>query len=82
MFHEDATIPRDTIGKLVNADRVRQCTHAAPYWVNRLIQSYGIDAKLLDRSNDGTAACLRKRAKNLKDVRYAALESTKSRLTS
>jgi hypothetical protein len=42
-----------------------------PYRVDRLIMRYGIDAKLFDWSDETTADCPRRQARNLNDQRGA-----------
>jgi hypothetical protein len=59
---------RDIVGKLtvlrITCDK---CGRSGQYRVDRLIVRYGIDAKLFDWSDEITADCPRKRAKNLND---------------
>ena len=59
---------RDIAGKLtvlrITCDK---CGRSGQYRVDRLIMRYGIDAKLLDWSDEITADCPRKRARNLND---------------
>jgi hypothetical protein len=59
---------RYLVGKLdvlnVECDK---CGRWGPYHVHRLIERYGIDAKLFEWSDEVTADCRRKRARNLND---------------
>ena len=69
MPREDAIVFRDIVGKLdvlnVECDK---CGRRGLYHLDRLIERYGIDAKLFDWSDDITADCPRKQAMNLNDV--------------
>ena len=69
MAREGAIIFRDTAGKLdvlnVECDK---CGRRGLYHFDRLIERYGIDAKLFDWMDDITADCPRKRAANVNDV--------------
>ena len=68
MPREGAIIFRGLVGKLevltVECDR---CGRRGRYHVYRLIERYGIDAKLFDWSDEITADCPRKQARNLND---------------
>ena len=68
MPREGAIIFRDLIGKLdalnVECDK---CGRRGRYHLHRLIERYGIDAKLFDWSDEITADCPRKQARNLND---------------
>ena len=44
-----------------------KCGRRGPYHVHRLIERYGIDAKLFEWSDEVTVDCRRKRARNLND---------------
>jgi hypothetical protein len=76
MPREGAIIFRDLVGKLdvlnVECDK---CGRFGRYHLDRLIERYGIDAKLFDWSDEITADCSRKQA--MKPGRY--LWSTRSR---
>src|SRR5215471_19554003 len=65
MPREGAIIFRDLVGKLevlnVECDK---CGHSGRYHLHRLIERYGIDAKLFGWSDEITADCPRKRARN------------------
>jgi hypothetical protein len=63
MLTEGAIIFRDIVGKL-DVLRVK-CGRKGQYWVDHLIQRYGIDAKLFDWEPE--ADCPRKQARNLND---------------
>jgi hypothetical protein len=69
MPREAAIIFRDLVAKLdvlrVTCDK---CGPAGQYRVDRLIEHYGIDAKLFEWSDEITADCRRKRATNLNDM--------------
>ena len=69
MPRDGAIIFRDIAGKLavlrVECDK---CGRFGRYRVDRLIERYGIDAKLFDWSDEITANCPRKIAKNLYDA--------------
>ena len=60
---------RDIAGKLdvlrIECDR---CGRRGRYRVDRLVKKYGIDAKLFAWSDEVTADCPRKIAKNLSDM--------------
>jgi hypothetical protein len=68
MPRDGAIIFRDLVGKLdvlnVECDK---CGRRGRYHLHRLIERYGIDAKLFDWSDDITADCPRKQARNLND---------------
>jgi hypothetical protein len=68
MPREGAIICRDIVGKLdvlnVECDK---CRRRALYHLHRLIMPYGIDAKLFDWSDELTADCPWKQARNLND---------------
>jgi hypothetical protein len=68
MLRDGAITFRDIAGKLavlcVTCDK---CGRSGQYRVDRLIARYGIDAKLFDWSDEITADCPRKQAKNLSD---------------
>ena len=65
MPREGAIIFRDLVGKLevlnVECDK---CGRRGRYHLHRLIERYGIDAKLFDWSDEITADCPRKQANN------------------
>jgi hypothetical protein len=65
---EGAIIFRDLVGKLtvLRIER-KKCGRSGQYRLDRLIMRYGIDAKLFDWSDEITADCPRKQAKNLND---------------
>jgi hypothetical protein len=69
MPREGATTFRDIVGKLeylnIECDK---CGRKGRYRVDRLVRKYGIDAKLFDWSDEITADCPRKIAKNLNDM--------------
>ena len=69
MPRDGAIIFRDIVGKLavlrITCDK---CGRSGQYRVDRLIVRYGIDAKLFDWSDEITADCPRKQAKNLSDM--------------
>ena len=69
MPREGAITFRDLVGKLevlnVECDK---CGRRGRYRLHRLIERYGIDAKLFDWSDQITVDCPRKRAKNLNDI--------------
>src|SRR5215510_10927952 len=68
MPREGATIFRDLIGKLeVLNIECDECGRRGRYHLHRLIERYGIDAKLFDWSDEITADCPRKQANNLND---------------
>jgi hypothetical protein len=67
-----AIIFRDIVGKLtvlrITCDK---CGRSGQYRVDRLTMRYGIDAKLFDWSDETTADCPRRQARNLNDQRGA-----------
>jgi hypothetical protein len=69
MPREGAITFRDIVGKLtvlwVECDK---CGRFGQYQVDRLVARYGIDAKLVDWTDEITADCPRKHAKNLNDM--------------
>ena len=69
MPRDGAITFRDIAGKLtvlrITCDK---CGRSGQYRVDRLIVRYGIDAKLFDWSDEITADCPRKQAKNLSDM--------------
>src|SRR5215472_10278716 len=68
MPRDGAITFRDIVGKLavlrITCDK---CGRSGQYRVERLIIRYGIDAKLFDWSDQITADCPRKQARNLND---------------
>jgi hypothetical protein len=69
MPREGAIIFRDIVGKLaVLRIECDKCGRAGRYRVNRLIERYGIDAKLFEWSDEITAGCPRKIANRLNDL--------------
>jgi hypothetical protein len=68
MPRDGAIIFRDLVGKLgvlnVQCDK---CGQRGRYTLARLIARYGLDAKLFEWSDEITADCPRKQAKNLND---------------
>ena len=68
MPRDGAIIFRDIVGKLavlrITCDK---CGRSGQYRVERLIIRYGIDAKLFEWSDQITADCPRKQARNLND---------------
>jgi hypothetical protein len=69
MPREGAIIFRDLVGKLeVLNIECEKCGRRGRYRLERLIAKYGIDAKLFDWSDEITADCPRKQAKNLSDM--------------
>jgi hypothetical protein len=68
MPRDGAITFRDIAGKLdvlrVECDK---CGRRGSYPLDRLIERYGIDAKLFDWSDEITADCPRKQARNLSD---------------
>jgi hypothetical protein len=65
MPRDGAIIFRDIVGKL---DVLWiECGRFGQYRLDRLIERYGIDAKLFDWSDEITADCPRKQAKNFYD---------------
>jgi hypothetical protein len=74
MPREGAIIFRDLVGKLdvLNVE-CEKCGRRGRYHLDRLIERYGIDAKLFEWSDEITADCPRKQAMNLNDIcGYAA----------
>jgi transcription elongation factor Elf1 len=68
MPREGAIIFRDLIGKLeVLNVACEKCGRRGRYRLDRLIECYGIYAKLFDWSDEITADCPRKQARNLND---------------
>ena len=67
MPRDDAITLCDIVGKLtvVTCDK---CGRSGQYRVDRLIMRYGIDEKLFAWSDEITADCPRKQAKNLNDI--------------
>jgi hypothetical protein len=69
MPRDGPIIFRDLVGKLdvlrVECDK---CGRRGRYRLHRLIERYGIDAKLFDWSDEITADCPRKQAMNLNDI--------------
>ena len=69
MPRDGAITFRDIVRKLtvlrITCDK---CGRSGQYRVDRLIVRYGIDAKLFDWSDEITADCPRKQAKNLSDM--------------
>jgi hypothetical protein len=63
-----AIIFRDLVGKLdvLNVE-CEKCGRRGRYHLHRLIERYGIDAKLFDWSDEITADCPRRQARNLND---------------
>ena len=72
MPREGAIIFRDLVGKLevlnIECDKCDKCGRKGRYHLYRLIERYSIDAKLFDWSDEITADCPRKQAKNLNDT--------------
>jgi len=69
MPRERAITLRDLDGRLdVLSVECDKCGRFSRYHLDRLIERYGIDAKLFDWSDEVTADCPRKQAKNLNDV--------------
>ena len=68
MPRDGAITFRDIVGKLavlrITCDK---CGRSGQYRVDRLIMRYGVDTKLFDWSDEITADCPRKRARNLND---------------
>jgi hypothetical protein len=68
MPRDGAIIFRDLVGKLtvlrITCDK---CGRSGQYRLDRLIMRYGIDAKLFEWSDEITADCPRKQARNLND---------------
>ena len=69
MPREGAIIFRDLVGKLdaLNVECTK-CPRWGRYHVYKLIERYGIDAKLFDWTDEIAADCPRKIAKNLNDL--------------
>jgi hypothetical protein len=68
MPRDGAIIFRDLVGKLdvLNVE-CEKCGRRGRYHLHRLIERYGIDAKLFDWSDEITADCPRRQARNLND---------------
>jgi hypothetical protein len=77
MPRDGAITFRDIVGKLavlrITCDK---CGRSGQYRVDRLIMRYGIDAKLFDWSDEITADCPRKQARNLSDYSVARATQT------
>jgi hypothetical protein len=69
MPRDGAIIFRDLVGKLdaLNVDCDKCGPQRGRYHRHRLIERYGIDAKLFDWSDEITADCPRKKARNSND---------------
>jgi hypothetical protein len=69
MPRDGAIIFGDLVGKLdaLNIE-CEKCGRRGRYRLRRLIERYGIDAKLFDWCDEITADCPCKQAKNLNDV--------------
>ena len=68
MPRDGAIIFRDIVGKLaISRISCDKCSRSGQYHVDRLIMRYGIDAKLFDWSDEITADCPRRQAKNFND---------------
>ena len=69
MPREGANIFRDLAGKLdvLNVE-CEKCGRRGRYHLERLIDRYGIDAKLFDWTDEITADCPRRQAMNLNDI--------------
>jgi hypothetical protein len=69
MPREGAIIFRDLVGKLdvLNVECAK-CGRRGRYHLDRLIERYGIEAKLFDWTDEITADCPRKQALNLNDM--------------
>ena len=69
MPRDGAIVFRDLVGKLdvlrVDCDK---CGRRGRYPLDRLIERYGLDAKLFEWSDEITADCPRKQAMNLNDI--------------
>jgi hypothetical protein len=66
MPRDGAIIFRDIVGKLdVFNIEFDKCGRRGRYHVHRLIERYGIDARLFDWSDEITADCLRKIARSV-----------------
>jgi hypothetical protein len=69
MPREGAIIFRDLVGKLdVLSVECDMCGRRGRYQLDRLIERYGIDAKLFEWTDEITADCPRKQAMNLNDI--------------
>jgi hypothetical protein len=68
MPRDGAIIFRDLVGKLdaLNVE-CEKCGRRGRYHLHRLIERYGIDAKLFDWSDEITADCPKKQARNMND---------------
>jgi hypothetical protein len=67
---DGAIVLRDLVGKLeVLIVDFEKCGRPGRYHLDRLIEKYGIDAKLFDWTDEVTANCPRKQAVNLGDLR-------------
>jgi hypothetical protein len=66
---ERAIVFRDIVGKLdvLNVE-CENCGRRGRYHLDRLIERYGIEAKLFDWTDEITADCPRKQAMNLNDI--------------
>jgi hypothetical protein len=68
MPRDGAIIFRDLVGKLdVLKIECDKCGRRRRYHLHRLIERYGVDAKLFDWSEEITPDCLRRQARNLND---------------
>jgi hypothetical protein len=68
MPREGAIIFRDLVGKIeVLNIACDKCARAGRYHLHRLIERYGIDAKLFEWTDEITADCPRKLANKLDD---------------
>jgi hypothetical protein len=78
MPREGAIIFRDLVGKLeflrITCDK---CGRHGQYRVDRLIERYGLDAKIKQWISDVTAHCPRKIANNYDGIRSAIRLETK-----
>jgi hypothetical protein len=69
MPREGAIIFRELVGKLnVLNIECEKCGRRGRYHLDRLIERYGLDAKLFEWSDEITADCPRKQAMNLTDI--------------
>jgi hypothetical protein len=69
MPREGAVIFRDLIGKLdILHVECENCGRRGRYHLDRLIERYGIEAKLFDWTDEISADCPRKQAMNLNDI--------------
>jgi hypothetical protein len=69
MLRERAITLRDLDGRVdVLSVECDKCGRFSRYHLDRLIECYGIDAKLFDWSDEVTADCPRKQAKDLNNV--------------